>query len=1028
MGTIAGSIKLTDGMSPVLKSMLNSMNLMVSTFDKIDSASSKCIDTKSLAAAKNELARAGAAYSQIGKNINEATANQAKFNSSVASGSGNVDGLMSKVKGLAITIGAVLGGGKMLEMSDAYTNTISRLNLMNDGLQTTDQLQNDILASANRARAEYQSMGDMVGKLGIMAGGAFESSEQIVYFAELLQKNYKIAGTSASEAASATQQLTQALASGVLRGDELNSVMENAPTVIQAIEKYLGVDIAQIRKLAEAGELTADVVTKAMFASAQDTEAAFAALKPTFSDVWVVFKNKAGEAWESVNRNLNKVANSQGVTIFLDNVVKGIGNLTPVIANVIDGFVTFANNPQVQDFLNGIIQGLTDIIAFLIDGASKAAEFIGGFLGVDGVADSLGLIAGGFIAIKAATAGIAGFTAMTKLAETLGIITASTAGGEAAATGLGAVFAGISAPVVAVVVAIGALIATLVVAWNASETFRNAVGTAFETLGKTCSDAVGRIQSAFSPIFGTMSGFGASAMPIFEQIGNVLGNYVVPAITWFLDKFIYAMSNIIAALAPLASAVGNVFSFIGNIIGMVCAILNGDWAAAWQMAKDALANAGMFFINILYAAVGTIYTILTMMFTSIGEIFSAIWGVIVNIGQSITQAGQDAFQWMIDGVIEILANMAGVTVEGFKGAIDYMVSLPAKFFQMGCDIINDLINGIKNTAGNAVAAVGDMVNQIVDKFKAGFGINSPSKVLYEIGTFLMQGLINSVLDSDIMTFFNGIIEDIKAAFAGGNFGIKTFIDFVGGGAAEFLKSIGVGGAAFGDLVTPVTGGVTSGFGYRDAFMTDSGQMSSSYHEGIDIGAGFGAPVGAAGAGEVIMAGWNGGYGNTVKIDHGNGLVSMYAHLDSIAVSVGAMVSKMQTIGAVGSTGNSTGAHLHFGLYQDGAAIDPSALFGFSVGTRYLPNDMVIQAHKGEAIIPANQNPYKNSKGAILPVGKAESLRGAVGRDGRGRSTVNPSISVKMDNHINSRLDIDAIIRELEQKLEEQLLTSAAGVY
>lgn len=235
-----------------------------------------------------------------------------------------------------------------------------------------------------------------------------------------------------------------------------------------------------------------------------------------------------------------------------------------------------------------------------------------------------------------------------------------------------------------------------------------------------------------------------------------------------------------------------------------------------------------------------------------------------------------------------------------------------------------------------------------------------------------------------------------------------------------------GGANLGDLVAPVAGAVTSGFGYRDSFMTDSGEMSSSYHAGIDIGAGYGTPVGAAGAGTVTMAGWNGGYGNTVMIDHGNGLASMYAHLSEIMTSVGQMVSAGQTIGLVGSTGNSTGAHLHFGLYQDGAAIDPGALFGYANGTNF--------ARSGPHWVGENGPEILNFAGGekVLDAKKSKELVSTAG--GRkstvaGKPTFNNTVNVSLSGlEIKNDMDIRKIAKGLGKYLEEEIQISAAGLY
>lgn len=284
----------------------------------------------------------------------------------------------------------------------------------------------------------------------------------------------------------------------------------------------------------------------------------------------------------------------------------------------------------------------------------------------------------------------------------------------------------------------------------------------------------------------------------------------------------------------------------------------------------------------------------------------------------------------------------------------------------GGDTGQGLIDGMADKEKDVGDTSDSLVQKVLKTFKLGFGINSPSKETYAIGAFTMEGFLNSLIDNsgDLLQFVNSMIEDIKAAFDGGNFNLKAAIDFVGSGAVEFFKSIGIGGASFGDLQAPVEGAVTDGFGWRTHPITGEQQ----FHSGIDIGAGMGTPVGAAGMGEVTTAGWYGGYGNAVIIDHGNGLSSLYGHLSSILCSVGDLVSAGQTIGLVGSTGNSTGPHLHFEVTQDGSPIDPSSIFGFDVGSRYIPRDMVAMIHEGEMIVPKSENPYANSGGQIMPGG------------------------------------------------------------
>lgn len=208
--------------------------------------------------------------------------------------------LIDTVRNLAVVHFAQTTGRQILELADSMTTTRARLDLMNDGLQTTAELQDMIMESANRSRAAYSTTADAVSKMGIMAGDVFSSNEELIAFSELINKQFTIAGTSAAGIDAAMLQLTQAMSSGVLRGEELNSVFEQAPTIIQAIADYLGVPIGKIREMAAEGQITSTIVKNAMLASADEINAKFAAMPMTFSQVWTIAKNIALEAFTPV--------------------------------------------------------------------------------------------------------------------------------------------------------------------------------------------------------------------------------------------------------------------------------------------------------------------------------------------------------------------------------------------------------------------------------------------------------------------------------------------------------------------------------------------------------------------------------------------------------------------------------------------------------------------------------------------------------------------------------------------------------
>lgn len=307
--------------------------------------------------------------------------------------------------------------------------------------------------------------------------------------------------------------------------------------------------------------------------------------------------------------------------------------------------------------------------------------------------------------------------------------------------------------------------------------------------------------------------------------------------------------------------------------------------------------------------------------------------------------------------------------------------------------------GINNSADSEEAS-GNFVTRMLDKIKNAFGIHSPSTEMEWVGSMAGEGFINGLLESDIGQIAMGIAGNVLEAFDSGNLSLNSFLEALGGGMnginafIDFARSnLGEGmsgildrlaGSFFtgaGNSAVAMTGGllwpsdyseITSWFGARPA--SDTNGIGSTNHGGLDIGAPYGAPIYSAGAGTVTLADWYGGYGNAVMIALDNGFTTLFGHMSSIGVSAGDRVAPGQMVGLVGSTGNSTGPHLHYSIFLNGQPIDPAQFYGFDVGSRYVPFDMPAMVHKGEMIVPANENPYMNSGGKILPAQNSETVK------------------------------------------------------
>lgn len=279
-------------MTARLNTMTNAAERLNRSLDTTDRFSDS-VGTTDFSGMENAINRVANQLDRMNQRQEEA-ANKAKKTK------GEFQKLVDTVRNLAVVNFAQTTGKQILQLADSMTTTRARLDLMNDGLQTTAELQDMIVKSASRSRAAYSTTADAVAKMGIMAGDAFSSNEELIAFSELINKQFTIAGTSAAGIDAAMLQLTQAMSSGVLRGEELNSVFEQAPTIIQAIADYLGVPIGKIREMAAEGQITSTIVKNAMLASADEINAKFASMPMTFSQVWTIAKNIALEAFTPV--------------------------------------------------------------------------------------------------------------------------------------------------------------------------------------------------------------------------------------------------------------------------------------------------------------------------------------------------------------------------------------------------------------------------------------------------------------------------------------------------------------------------------------------------------------------------------------------------------------------------------------------------------------------------------------------------------------------------------------------------------
>lgn len=452
---------------------------------------------------------------------------QGRFNQEISAGTQQANELTNTIKRAVAAYVSIQTVGKALNISDELVQTTSRLNMMNDGVQTTAELVNMVYAAAQDARGSFSQMADVVARFGNNAKDAFSSSEEVVAFADLIQKQMTIAGASTQEAANAELQLSQALGSGVLRGDELNSIFEQAPNLIQNIADYLDVPIGKIREMAADGELSADVVKAAIFSAADDINSKFNEMPMTWGQMWQSMQNTALIAFQPVLQRLNDLANSEAFQTFIQGAIEAMATLANILLNIFE--------------LVGTVGG------FIADNWSVISPIIYGVIAALAVyAAYLGIVKGIEIASAAATA--IHSVAMSAKIGVMAALTGQTMAATAAQMGYnGALYA---CPVVWIIVLIIALIAVIMA---------------------VCS-AIAKMTGIANSGFGVITGGVNVVIQFFKNLGLTVANIAL------------GIGNAIAALASnmmtaFHNAICNVQSWFYNLLSTALSVIEGICSA-----------------------------------------------------------------------------------------------------------------------------------------------------------------------------------------------------------------------------------------------------------------------------------------------------------------------------------------------------------------------------------------------------------------------------------------------------------------
>lgn len=537
MATIRTAIALYDGVTGPLKSMHKAMSIVLNSFEAMQRASGNAIDTASLQQAREELARAGAALNNIEDSIRNDEEAQRRFNQRIRDGDSAAGGLWDKLKGIAMTVGGLAALQKLIGLSDELSSTKARLNLLVDDGGSVDALEKKIMASAQRSRSAYFDTASAVAKLGLNAGNAFGGNmDQVIAFMEQVNKQFVIGGATAQEQSNAMVQLTQAMAAGALRGEELNSILENAPGIARIIEQYMGIAEGSIKNYAQEGKVTAQVVKEALLAAADETNAAFEQMPKTWAQIWTDMQNKALSVFSPILEKINEIGNSEQFNTALDGLMNALAVVASLAAVAFEGLVTGV----------GWVAQNWDILAPIILGVAAALGIYKGYVLATSAAE---LISNGIKALSVVAAYAKAAATRTEVAATV----------KATATQYGFNAALLACPITWIILAIIAVIALL---YTVVAVINHVKGTSISATGVICGvfmTALAFIGNLFVSLYNAVVQVFVSIYNLVASVANFIGNVFTDPVGAVVRLFRDLADIVLGILQTLASAIDNVF-------------------------------------------------------------------------------------------------------------------------------------------------------------------------------------------------------------------------------------------------------------------------------------------------------------------------------------------------------------------------------------------------------------------------------------------------------------------------------------
>ena len=506
-----------------------------------------------------------------------ANQSQQQFNTTMQNTNSIADKLSGKIQTIAMGIASAVGLSKIVNLSDTYALTSARLDLMNDNLQTTEQLQEMIFQSAQRARGSYQTTADAVAKLGMQAKGAFSNTSEIVSFAEQLNKTFVNAGTSAIGVDSVMLQLTQSMAAGKLQGEELNAILDNAQPIVANIQNYLQKVVGMpksvtdnIKQLASDGAISAEIIKNAMFYAADETNRKFETMPKTFGQIWTSIENQSLKAFQPILKQINNIANSNNFTSLVNGTVNSLSSL----ANV----ATKAFNEVV--YISGVLSSNWSLLEPIVWGVVGAFTIYKGVMLASAIATGVASFANSVYALGAYDACLS--LAATELAI-YGKVSAQTmeamATAEATAAQWGFNAALYACPLTWIILAVIAVIAVI---YFAIAAINRLAGTSLSATGMICGAFL--VAGAF--LGNIVIAFANLVIDSFCFIWNSVASFA----EFFANVFTDPVNSIMRLFGDLGDGILTILSNIANAIDTLFGSHLSSAVESWRSGLKGIVN------------------------------------------------------------------------------------------------------------------------------------------------------------------------------------------------------------------------------------------------------------------------------------------------------------------------------------------------------------------------------------------------------------------------------------------------------